>query len=424
MGDAKKDTNSYSEMRQHFRKIFFQNFLPLMAPKIKSFHVTLLLVTISISSFNVIPAKANGTCYVVVGTALTDGTACSGTVNIGNNVTSIGTNAFSTLGIESVTIPSSVTSIAASAFENARNLETVNFGENSLLTEIGAQAFADAQRLRSISIPLGVTRIERLTFFNTSVLSSISIPSSVTFIGDSAFENSLSLRTVLFGEDSRLTEIDAWAFFNASSLTSISIPSGVNTIGVGAFAGLDLFNLGGRNSLSNVIFLGDAPRNLGANIFSFVAIGATAEVPANATRFPANGELWNGLIISRDTPPSDEDSDDSPPSGGGSDSPTSTPSVKASSAKAKSADASFKLTNRKYLAKFEIKNALTKERLLKRKPTDKYKYSISKASKKNCAMRGNYFVRIKESGVCEITVTRTTNKGLKSNYQVKIDYTN
>lgn len=130
------------------------------------------------------------------------------------------------------------------------------------------------------------------------------------------------------------------------------------------------------------------------------------------------------MIISRDTPPSDEDSDDSPPSGGGSNSPSSTPSVNASTAKAKSVDASFKLTNRKYLAKFEIKNALIKDRSFKRKPTDKYKYSISKASKKNCAMRGNYFMRLKKSGVCEITVTRTTNKGAKSNYQVKINYNN
>jgi hypothetical protein len=424
MGYAKRDINSYSEKRQHFRKIFFQNFLPLMAQKIKSFHVTLLLALIAISSFYVIPAKANGTCYVVVGTVLTDGTACSGTVNIDNNVTSIGTNAFSTLGIESVTIPSSVTSIAASAFENARNLETVNFGENSLLTEIGAQAFADAQRLRSISIPLGVTRIERLTFFNTSVLASISIPSSVTFIGDSAFENSLSLRTVIFGQDSQLTEIDAWAFFNASSLTSISIPAGVNTIGVGAFAGLDLFNLNGRNSLSNVIFLGDAPRNLGADIFAFIASGAKAYVPVDATRFPANGQDWNGLIVSRDTPPSDEDSDDSPPSGGGSDSPTFTPSVSTSSVATKSVDASFKLTNRKYLSKFEIRKAITKDRSFKRKPVAIYKYSISKASKKNCLMRGNYVMRLKEKGVCEITVTRSIKNGIKSKYQVKINYNN
>ena len=502
MGNAKRDMNSYSENSQHFRQIFFQNFLPLRVEKIKVFHFTLFLALIAISSFYVIPAKANGTCYDVVDTAvnvsnkvlavnvvtlttvtnhgfrtndsvtitgvgatfdgvytitgvpavntftyaktaadvgstpvtpvgvatrgivLTDGSACSGTVNIGNNVTIIGTNAFSTFGISSVTIPSSVTSIEARAFENAIGLETVNFGENSQLTKIGEYAFAGAQRLTSISIPLGVTRIEIRTFLNTSVLSSISIPSSVTFIGESAFESALLLRDVNFGENSQLSEIDDWAFWNASSLTSISIPARVNTIGQEAFAGSESYGMGGRNSLKSVIFLGDAPLNLGADVFAFIASDAKAYVPVGATRFPPNGQLWNGLIVSRDTPPSDEDSDDSPPSGGGSDSPTFTPSVNASAAKAKKVDASFKLTNRKYLAKFEIKNALTKDRSFKRKPTDKYKYSISKASKKNCVMRGSYFMKLKEGGVCEITVTRTTNKGVKSNYQVKINYNN
>jgi hypothetical protein len=225
---------------------------------------------------------------------------------------------------------------------------------------------------------------------------------------------------VNFGENSQLSIIDDWAFWNTGSLTSISMPAGVDTIGQGAFAGVSE----SQRRLSSVIFLGDAPRNLEADIFQSATIDATAYVPVDATRFPANGQRWNGLIVSRDTPPSDENSDDSPPSGGGSDSPTFTPSVNASAAKAKSVDASFKLTNRKYLAKFEIKNALTKDSSFKRKPTDRYKYAISKASKKNCVMRGNYFMKIKEGGVCEITVTRTTNKGVKSKYQVKINYNN
>jgi len=345
-------------------------------------------------------------------------TGSSGSYEIPSLVTTIGEGAFKRSVLTSVTIPSGVTNIGERAFELASSLQTVTLGENSLLTVIGDWAFSNNLSLTSISIPSGVTSIGSRTFLNASVLRSISIPSSVTFIGESAFENALLLRTVNFGENSQLSIIDDYAFWNTGSLTSISMPAGVDTIGQGAFAGVS------EPQLSSVIFLGDAPRNLEADIFQSATIGAKAYVPANATRFPANGVLWNGLIISRDTPPSDEDSDDSPPSGGGSDSPTSTPSANASAAKAKSADASFKLTNRKYLAKFEIKNALAKERSFKRKPTDKYKYSISKASKKNCAMRGNYFMRLKKSGVCEITVTRTTNKGLKSNYQVKIDYTN
>jgi hypothetical protein len=529
MCHAKKDMNSYSEKRQQFRQILFQNFLPLRVEKLKVFRITLLFATLAIFNLTIIPANAVANGKYNCNTGVLDDTLstnffkvssrvitrpsdstyteCEGEVNIPSGITGIGNQAFdfaeritsvnipntvteiasnafdytpllqnfnvhvdngtfssvdgvlfkkvggirtilyrypdgktgssgsyeipssvTTIGegafkrsvLTSVTIPSGVTNIGVRAFELAVSLQTVTFGENSQLTVIGNWAFSDNHSLTSISIPSRVTRIEPKTFLNASVLRSISIPSSVTFIGDSAFENALLLRAVNFGENSQLSIIDDWAFWNTGSLTSISMPAGVDTIGQGAFAGVSE----SQRRLSSLIFLGDAPRNLEADIFQSATIGARAYVPANATRFPANGQDWNGLIVSRDTPPSDEDSDDSPPSGGGTDSPTFTPSVNASTAKVKSVDASFKLTNRKYLAKFEIKNALTKDRSFKSKPTDKYKYSISKASKKNCAMRGNYFMKLKEGGVCEITVTRTSNKGVKSKYQVKINYNN
>ena len=386
-----------------------------------AFDSTPLLQNINVDVANGTFSSVDGVLFKKVGGIRTtlyrypDGkTGSSGSYEIPSSVTTIGEGAFKRSVLTSVTIPSGVTNIGERAFELARSLQTVTFGENSQLTVIGDWAFSDNHSLTSISIPSGVTSIGSRTFLNARVLRSISIPSSVTFIGESAFESALLLEDVNFGENSQLSEIDRWAFWNASSLTSISIPARVNTIGQEAFAGSESYGMGGRNSLSNVIFLGDAPIDLGANIFAFVAIGATAAVPANATRFPANGELWNGLIVSRDNPPS----------GGGSDSSSSTPTVSASSIAAKTVESSFKLTNRKYLSKFEIRKALTKDRSFKSKPTDKYKYSISKASKKNCAMRGNYFMRLKKSGVCEITVTRTTNKGVKSNYQVKINYNN
>jgi hypothetical protein len=396
-----------------------------------AFDSTPLLQNINVDVANGTFSSVDGVLFKKVGGIRTilyrypDGkTGSSGSYEVPSSVTTIGEGAFKRSVLTSVTISSGVTDIRERAFELARSLQTVTFGENSQLTVIEDWAFSDNHSLTSISIPSGVTSIGLRTFLNASVLRSISIPSSVTFIGESAFESALLLEDVNFGENSQLSEIDRWAFWNASSLTSISIPARVNTIGQEAFAGSESYGMGGRNSLKSVIFLGDAPLNLGADVFAFIASDAKAYVPVDATRFPANGQRWNGLIVSRDTPPSDENSDDSPPSGGGADSPTFTPSVNASAAKAKSVDASFKLTNRKYLAKFEIKNALTKDRSFKRKPTDKYKYSISKASKKNCVMRGNYFMKLKEGGVCEITVTRTTNKGVKSNYQVKINYNN
>ena len=137
--------------------------------------------------------------------------------------------------------------------------------------------------------------------------------------------------------------------------------------------------------------------------------------------FGAVGASWNGLLVSYDTPPGQ---DDAPPSGGDSDSSSPRTAISALSSNVQSLDASFKLTNRKYLSKFEIRKAITKGRSFKRNPIDIYKYSISKTSKKSCVMSGNYVMRLKENGVCEITVTRSTKKGIKSIFQVKINYTN
>jgi hypothetical protein len=200
--------------------------------------------------------------------------------------------------------------------------------------------------------------------------------------------------------------------FLGTAISSLRIPTSVTNIGDRAFEN--------AASLSNVIFLGSAP-SAGTDVFVGVASGAKAYVTGFDSGFGAVDDLWNLLIVSYDTPPVDEDN---PPSDGGSDSSDSTPSLSTSSVATKSVDASFKLTNRKYLSKFEIRKAITKNRSFKRKPVAIYKYSISKASKKNCLMRGNYVMRLKENAVCEITVTRSIKNGIKSKYQVKINYNN
>jgi hypothetical protein len=58
MGHAKKDMNSYSEKRQQFCQILFQNFLPLRVEKLKVFRITLLFATLAIFNLTIIPANA------------------------------------------------------------------------------------------------------------------------------------------------------------------------------------------------------------------------------------------------------------------------------------------------------------------------------------------------------------------------------
>ena len=66
--------------------------------------------------------------------------------------------------IVSVTIPNSVTTIGEYAFFNCSNLEIVNIGENSQLTEIGDRAFYNCSSLTSIYIPDSVTMIGYYAF--------------------------------------------------------------------------------------------------------------------------------------------------------------------------------------------------------------------------------------------------------------------
>ncbi len=79
-------------------------------------------------------------------------------VVISEGITSIGANAFAQAErLTSVTIPSTVTSIGNSAFMDCTSLEEITLPDS--VTEIGGYAFFGCESLKSISIPEGVTRI-------------------------------------------------------------------------------------------------------------------------------------------------------------------------------------------------------------------------------------------------------------------------
>jgi hypothetical protein len=403
--------------------------------------------------------------------AFRDNTALT-SVDFGNSVESIGAYAFTYTGLTSIRIPDSVTSIDQAAFENNSALTTVTFLGNRL-TSIGESVFAYNPDLTSITIPNSVTSIGDYAFkesgltsvtignFVTSIgteafmhntaltsvdfgnsvrsigngafngntsLASVIIPDSVTSIGNDAFLDNFLLTSVTIGNS--VTSIGEYAFTNTVLLTSVTIGNSVESIGASAFEGSDLrsviipdsvssigeYAFLNNYSLTSFTFLGITAPTVYVTTFLSVDDEATANVLYNATGFvPVVDGFWNGLFLIYGSAPVD----DPPLSGGDSGSstdPVTTPTV------VQTADASFKLTNRKYLSKFEIRKAITKGRSFKRKPIDFYKYSISKTSKKSCVMSGNYVVALKDTGSCEIWVTRTTAKGTKYKYWVKINY--
>ncbi|MDE5860828.1 MAG: leucine-rich repeat domain-containing protein, partial [Ruminococcus sp.] len=85
-----------------------------------------------------------------------------------------------------VIIPSDVTAIGESAFEDCKNLEKIEIPKS--VTKIGEFAFLQCDSLRKIVIPESVTTIDGFAFDSCYNLNEIVIPESVTTIGDGAFD--------------------------------------------------------------------------------------------------------------------------------------------------------------------------------------------------------------------------------------------
>ena len=105
----------------------------------------------------------------------------------------------------------------------------------SSVTSIGDEAFYGCIGLTSLTIPSGVTSIGDYTFEGCSGLTSLTLPSSVTSIGNDAFTGCSGLTSLTI--PSGVTSIGGGTFWGCSGLTSLTIPSGVTSIGEWAFNG-------------------------------------------------------------------------------------------------------------------------------------------------------------------------------------------
>ena len=163
-------------------------------------------------------------------------------VTIPSSVTSIGEMAFYGCdSLHSVTIPSSVTSIGKSAFGGCSSLYSINLPAS--VKKLGNNPFVGCKLLHlSVAEKSNFTLMDGLVIDLKGILisclnhsSSITIPSSVTSIGDRAFRECSSLHSVTI--PSSVTSIGESAFLECSSLYSVTIPSSVTSIGNYAFWG-------------------------------------------------------------------------------------------------------------------------------------------------------------------------------------------
>ena len=150
-------------------------------------------------------------------------------LQVGEGITSVGSNAFLISSFKTVTLPSTVRSIGEDAFLSSA-VETLNLA-NGLQT-IGVGAFSMCMNLKSVVIPDSVTSIGSQAFFFCDKLTDVRIGNGVTFISSRAFDSCSALKNLTLG--SSVKTIGEAAFSN-TDIASLNIPDSVTTIGESAF---------------------------------------------------------------------------------------------------------------------------------------------------------------------------------------------
>lgn len=133
-------------------------------------------------------------------------------------VTGIGAQAFFLADIVSVSMPSTITAIGASAFEFNFRLVSANLPQN--LTVLPERAFY-ATGLTSVIIPDGV-EIIGAEAFAANELKSVTIGRSVEVIGEMGFYGNLDLKSAHFSGEYHTNFADNRIFLNTPKLTNIT----------------------------------------------------------------------------------------------------------------------------------------------------------------------------------------------------------
>lgn len=161
------------------------------------------------------------------------------------DVTSISSYAFfKALNLESVTITegSKITSIEERAFSACYNLESFKIAPDSKITSIGEGAFATSPKLKNITIPSSVISIKSHAFSDCTSLWIDVDPGNEKYSSHDGMLLDKHKETLFRGRNvnsvtipSGVTVIEKNAFNGCTSVIDVTIPPSVTSIGTGAF---------------------------------------------------------------------------------------------------------------------------------------------------------------------------------------------
>ena len=153
-----------------------------------------------------------------------------------DNMTAIPSGMFSRTAITKIKIPSGVTSIGSLAFYSCQSLANVEFTSYKL-EEVGTNAFGACTALTSLMLPSTVKKLGA-SAFDGSGLTSFAVPPAVTEIPDTLFQNCTALTSVSLPDD--ITRMGVNVFKGATSLSEVVLPKNLETVSGNTFSGSGL----------------------------------------------------------------------------------------------------------------------------------------------------------------------------------------
>ncbi|MGN0458207.1 MAG: leucine-rich repeat protein [Eubacterium sp.] len=168
-------------------------------------------------------------------------------------------DAFNNTKIESINLPSTVSSVDVYAFNRASKLSAITVAEenayykaidNVLYTKDGTKLVLSAPaKTGSLTVPDGVTSIGEMAVAY-SQLSSVTLPDSVETIGAYAFQYCSNLENIDLGQG--LKTIWERVFSSDIKLISIELPDTLVTIGNGAFRYSGIYSVNIPSSVTKI----------------------------------------------------------------------------------------------------------------------------------------------------------------------------
>ena len=170
-------------------------------------------------------------------------------VIVKEDITTICTLAFANTPVQTVQLPSTLTTIRYGAFQNCTALKQITLPKSMTFIEGGA--FQNCSALSSILVPQSVTYLGASAFSGCTSLTSATLPQTITRISSGLFENCSSLTTVQ--ASSALTSIGSRAFAETSALSSFTFPQTLTAVGAESFTGSGIVT---ANLPQSVTYLG------------------------------------------------------------------------------------------------------------------------------------------------------------------------